>query len=74
MSTSCIAREASTEELAALGRGGKEHSNLSWRSCRIMRAFGFPVHVQKERLLVRTSLGICLYLTVSLERIRALRK
>lgn len=39
-----------------------------------MRAFGFPVHVQKERLLVRTSLGICLYLTVSLERIRALRK
>jgi len=39
-----------------------------------MRAFGFPVHVQKEHLLVCTSLGICLYLTVSLERIQALMK
>lgn len=36
-----------------------------------MRAIGFPVHVQKEHLLVCTSLGIHLYLTVSLERLCA---
>lgn len=39
-----------------------------------MRAVGFPVYVQKEHLLVCTSLGIHLYLTASLERIRALMK
>lgn len=67
--------EKSVVSSACCFRGKRnEDFNLSWRSCGIMRAVGFPVHVQKEHLLVCTSRGIHLYLTASLKRIRALMK
>lgn len=65
--------EVSGEQCWLLRGKRNEHLSLSWRSCRITRAVGFPV-VQKEHLLVCTSLGIQLYLTASLQRTRALVK